>query len=88
VLHDRYNVGVAVATHAGLIVPVVRDADKKDLAAVARAVARDRRKRKPKATVRSRQASSRANRTVLRCETGMSLECPQRGQTPPFSWAS
>jgi 2-oxoisovalerate dehydrogenase E2 component (dihydrolipoyl transacylase) len=40
VLHDRYNVGVAVATHAGLIVPVVRDADKRDLAAVARAIER------------------------------------------------
>jgi pyruvate dehydrogenase E2 component (dihydrolipoamide acetyltransferase)/2-oxoisovalerate dehydrogenase E2 component (dihydrolipoyl transacylase) len=35
VYHDRYNVGVAVATPGGLIVPVVKDADKKDLAAVA-----------------------------------------------------
>ncbi|MDB5306056.1 MAG: catalytic protein of component of various dehydrogenase complexe [Gemmataceae bacterium] len=35
VLHDRYHVGVAVATPGGLIVPVVKDADKKDLAAVA-----------------------------------------------------
>ena len=35
VLHDRYHVGVAVAAPGGLIVPVVRDADKKDLAAVA-----------------------------------------------------
>lgn len=40
VLHDRYNVGVAVATPAGLIVPVVRDANKKDLAEIARDIDR------------------------------------------------
>jgi pyruvate dehydrogenase E2 component (dihydrolipoamide acetyltransferase)/2-oxoisovalerate dehydrogenase E2 component (dihydrolipoyl transacylase) len=34
-LHDRYHVGVAVAAPNGLIVPVVRDADKKDVAAIA-----------------------------------------------------
>jgi pyruvate dehydrogenase E2 component (dihydrolipoamide acetyltransferase)/2-oxoisovalerate dehydrogenase E2 component (dihydrolipoyl transacylase) len=36
VLHDRYHVGIAVATPAGLIVPVIRDADRKDLGAIAR----------------------------------------------------
>jgi pyruvate dehydrogenase E2 component (dihydrolipoamide acetyltransferase)/2-oxoisovalerate dehydrogenase E2 component (dihydrolipoyl transacylase) len=40
VLHDRYHVGVAVNTPAGLIVPVVRDADKKDLATIAREIER------------------------------------------------
>jgi pyruvate dehydrogenase E2 component (dihydrolipoamide acetyltransferase)/2-oxoisovalerate dehydrogenase E2 component (dihydrolipoyl transacylase) len=40
VLHDHYHVGVAVATPAGLIVPVVRDADKKDLAQIAREIER------------------------------------------------
>jgi pyruvate dehydrogenase E2 component (dihydrolipoamide acetyltransferase)/2-oxoisovalerate dehydrogenase E2 component (dihydrolipoyl transacylase) len=35
VLHDKYHVGIAVATPGGLIVPVVRDADRKDLFAVA-----------------------------------------------------
>ena len=35
VFHDHYHVGVAVATPGGLIVPVVKDADKKDLPAVA-----------------------------------------------------
>ncbi len=40
VLHDRYHVGVAVATPAGLIVPVVRDADRKDLPAIARDIDR------------------------------------------------
>jgi pyruvate dehydrogenase E2 component (dihydrolipoamide acetyltransferase)/2-oxoisovalerate dehydrogenase E2 component (dihydrolipoyl transacylase) len=35
VLHDRYNLGVAVATPQGLVVPVVKDADKKDVAAIA-----------------------------------------------------
>ena len=40
VLHDRYDIGIAVATPAGLIVPVVRDADKKDLATVARDIDR------------------------------------------------
>jgi pyruvate dehydrogenase E2 component (dihydrolipoamide acetyltransferase)/2-oxoisovalerate dehydrogenase E2 component (dihydrolipoyl transacylase) len=35
VCHDRYHVGVAVATPGGLIVPVVKDADRKDLPAVA-----------------------------------------------------
>jgi 2-oxoisovalerate dehydrogenase E2 component (dihydrolipoyl transacylase) len=35
VLHDRYNIGVAVATPQGLIVPVIKDADRKDVAAIA-----------------------------------------------------
>jgi pyruvate dehydrogenase E2 component (dihydrolipoamide acetyltransferase)/2-oxoisovalerate dehydrogenase E2 component (dihydrolipoyl transacylase) len=35
VLHDKYNVGVAVAAHNGLMVPVVKDADKKDVATIA-----------------------------------------------------
>ena len=35
VLHEHYHVGVAVATPQGLIVPVVKDADKKDVAAIA-----------------------------------------------------
>jgi pyruvate dehydrogenase E2 component (dihydrolipoamide acetyltransferase)/2-oxoisovalerate dehydrogenase E2 component (dihydrolipoyl transacylase) len=40
VLHDRYSIGIAVATPAGLVVPVVRDADRKDLAAIARDIDR------------------------------------------------
>ncbi len=40
VLHDRYNIGVAVSTPAGLIVPVIRDADKRDLGNVAREIER------------------------------------------------
>jgi pyruvate dehydrogenase E2 component (dihydrolipoamide acetyltransferase)/2-oxoisovalerate dehydrogenase E2 component (dihydrolipoyl transacylase) len=40
VLHDRYDIGIAVATPAGLIVPVVRDADRKDVGAIARDVER------------------------------------------------
>lgn len=40
VLHDRYDVGIAVATPGGLIVPVVHDADRKDLAEVAREIDR------------------------------------------------
>jgi pyruvate dehydrogenase E2 component (dihydrolipoamide acetyltransferase)/2-oxoisovalerate dehydrogenase E2 component (dihydrolipoyl transacylase) len=40
VLHDRYHVGIAVATPAGLLVPVVRDADQKDLGALAREIER------------------------------------------------
>jgi pyruvate dehydrogenase E2 component (dihydrolipoamide acetyltransferase)/2-oxoisovalerate dehydrogenase E2 component (dihydrolipoyl transacylase) len=40
VLHDRYHVGVAVATPAGLIVPVVRDADRKEVGAIARDIER------------------------------------------------
>jgi 2-oxoisovalerate dehydrogenase E2 component (dihydrolipoyl transacylase) len=40
VLHDKYNVGVAVATRNGLMVPVVRDADKKDLAVIAHDIER------------------------------------------------
>jgi pyruvate dehydrogenase E2 component (dihydrolipoamide acetyltransferase)/2-oxoisovalerate dehydrogenase E2 component (dihydrolipoyl transacylase) len=39
-LHDRYHVGVATATPNGLIVPVVKDADKKDLAAIAAEIER------------------------------------------------
>src|SRR5690606_8366108 len=40
VLHDHCHVGVAVATHAGLIVPVVRDADRKDLLTIAAEIER------------------------------------------------
>lgn len=40
VLHDRYNIGVAVAAPSGLIVPVVHDADRKDLIEVAREIER------------------------------------------------
>jgi 2-oxoisovalerate dehydrogenase E2 component (dihydrolipoyl transacylase) len=39
-LHDRYHIGIATATPAGLLVPVVRDADKKDLAQIAREIER------------------------------------------------
>lgn len=35
VLHDRYNIGVAVAAPNGLIVPVVKDANKKDVVTIA-----------------------------------------------------
>jgi pyruvate dehydrogenase E2 component (dihydrolipoamide acetyltransferase)/2-oxoisovalerate dehydrogenase E2 component (dihydrolipoyl transacylase) len=40
VLHDRYHIGVAVATPGGLIVPVVRDADRKSLVEIAREIER------------------------------------------------
>jgi pyruvate dehydrogenase E2 component (dihydrolipoamide acetyltransferase)/2-oxoisovalerate dehydrogenase E2 component (dihydrolipoyl transacylase) len=35
VLHNTYHIGIAVATPSGLIVPVVRDVDKKDLFQIA-----------------------------------------------------
>lgn len=34
-LHDRYHIGIAVAAPGGLMVPVVKDADAKDLTAIA-----------------------------------------------------
>jgi pyruvate dehydrogenase E2 component (dihydrolipoamide acetyltransferase)/2-oxoisovalerate dehydrogenase E2 component (dihydrolipoyl transacylase) len=40
VLHDSYHIGIAVASPQGLIVPVVHDADKKDLFQVARDIDR------------------------------------------------
>ena len=40
VLHDHYNIGVAVAAPNGLIVPVIKEVDKKDLSAVAVEIAR------------------------------------------------
>ncbi len=40
VLHDKYHIGIAVATPGGLIVPVVRDADKKSLLDIAAEVER------------------------------------------------
>jgi pyruvate dehydrogenase E2 component (dihydrolipoamide acetyltransferase)/2-oxoisovalerate dehydrogenase E2 component (dihydrolipoyl transacylase) len=40
VLHDRYHIGIAVAAPQGLIVPVVRDADRKDLFQLARDIER------------------------------------------------
>jgi pyruvate dehydrogenase E2 component (dihydrolipoamide acetyltransferase)/2-oxoisovalerate dehydrogenase E2 component (dihydrolipoyl transacylase) len=36
VLHDRYHIGIAVATPGGLIVPVIHDAERKDVAQIAR----------------------------------------------------
>src|SRR5262249_41359111 len=36
VLHDHYHIGVAVAAPAGLIVPVIHDANQKDLVHIAR----------------------------------------------------
>jgi len=38
VLHKRINIGVAVALEEGLIVPVIRDADKKSLTALSREI--------------------------------------------------
>jgi pyruvate dehydrogenase E2 component (dihydrolipoamide acetyltransferase)/2-oxoisovalerate dehydrogenase E2 component (dihydrolipoyl transacylase) len=40
ILYDRYHIGIAVATPAGLIVPVIRDADQKDLGTLAREIDR------------------------------------------------
>jgi pyruvate dehydrogenase E2 component (dihydrolipoamide acetyltransferase)/2-oxoisovalerate dehydrogenase E2 component (dihydrolipoyl transacylase) len=40
VLHDRYHIGIAVATVAGLMVPVLRDADQKDLGDIGREIER------------------------------------------------
>jgi 2-oxoisovalerate dehydrogenase E2 component (dihydrolipoyl transacylase) len=40
ILHDRYHIGIAVSTPSGLIVPVIHDADKKDLAQIARDIER------------------------------------------------
>ena len=40
VLHDRYHIGIATATPGGLVVPVVKDADKKDIAGIAAEIER------------------------------------------------
>jgi pyruvate dehydrogenase E2 component (dihydrolipoamide acetyltransferase)/2-oxoisovalerate dehydrogenase E2 component (dihydrolipoyl transacylase) len=40
VFHDRYHIGIAVAAPGGLIVPVVHDADQKDLFGIAREIDR------------------------------------------------
>jgi pyruvate dehydrogenase E2 component (dihydrolipoamide acetyltransferase)/2-oxoisovalerate dehydrogenase E2 component (dihydrolipoyl transacylase) len=40
VLHEACNIGIAVATPGGLIVPVIRDADKKDIFQIARDIDR------------------------------------------------
>jgi 2-oxoisovalerate dehydrogenase E2 component (dihydrolipoyl transacylase) len=40
VLHDQYHLGIAVATPSGLIVPVVRDADKKSMIEIAQEIDR------------------------------------------------
>lgn len=39
-LHSGYHIGIAVATPGGLMVPVIRDADRKDIAAIAREIER------------------------------------------------
>ncbi len=38
VLHDRYDIGVAVATPTGLVVPVIRGADRKSVGEIARTI--------------------------------------------------
>jgi 2-oxoisovalerate dehydrogenase E2 component (dihydrolipoyl transacylase) len=40
VLHDHYHIGIAVAAPAGLIVPVLHDADRMDLGTIAREIER------------------------------------------------
>ncbi len=40
VLHDKYHIGIAVAAPNGLIVPVIKDADKKDLITIASEIER------------------------------------------------
>ncbi len=40
VLHDRYHIGIAVATPSGLMVPVLHDADHKDIGDLAREIER------------------------------------------------
>ncbi|MBM3994875.1 MAG: 2-oxo acid dehydrogenase subunit E2 [Planctomycetes bacterium] len=40
VLHSAYHIGIAVATPSGLIVPVIRDADKKSLVDLAKEIER------------------------------------------------
>jgi len=40
VLHDHYHIGIAVSTPGGLIVPVIHDADRKDLAQLAQDIER------------------------------------------------
>jgi pyruvate dehydrogenase E2 component (dihydrolipoamide acetyltransferase)/2-oxoisovalerate dehydrogenase E2 component (dihydrolipoyl transacylase) len=40
VMHDRYHVGIAVSTPSGLIVPVIHDADAKDVPTLAREIDR------------------------------------------------
>jgi pyruvate dehydrogenase E2 component (dihydrolipoamide acetyltransferase)/2-oxoisovalerate dehydrogenase E2 component (dihydrolipoyl transacylase) len=40
VLHDRYHIGIAVATPAGLMVPVLHDADQRDLGDIGREIER------------------------------------------------
>jgi pyruvate dehydrogenase E2 component (dihydrolipoamide acetyltransferase)/2-oxoisovalerate dehydrogenase E2 component (dihydrolipoyl transacylase) len=39
-LHDHYHIGIAAATPGGLIVPVIHDADKKDLGQIAKEIDR------------------------------------------------
>jgi pyruvate dehydrogenase E2 component (dihydrolipoamide acetyltransferase)/2-oxoisovalerate dehydrogenase E2 component (dihydrolipoyl transacylase) len=40
VLHDHYHIGIAVAAPSGLIVPVLHDADRMDLAQISREIER------------------------------------------------
>ncbi len=39
-LHDRYHIGIAVAAPSGLIVPVIRDADTRDVSSIAKEIER------------------------------------------------
>ncbi len=39
-MHDRYHIGIAVAAPSGLIVPVIRDADQRDVTGIAKEIER------------------------------------------------
>jgi 2-oxoisovalerate dehydrogenase E2 component (dihydrolipoyl transacylase) len=39
-MHDRYHIGIALAAAGGLLVPVIKDVDKKDIATLAREIER------------------------------------------------
>ena len=65
VLHNHYGIGIAVATAGGLIVPVVRDADKKDIGTIAREIDRisaDARAGRPRLQWRHEPTAARRGR--------------------------
>jgi pyruvate dehydrogenase E2 component (dihydrolipoamide acetyltransferase) len=83
----RYHIGIASSTEAGLIVPVVRDADRKSLLDIAREIARLGEDTKA-GKVRPRTSAAPPSRSPRSARRAASS--PRRSSTSPRSrsWAS
>ena len=86
VFHNYFDIGVAVSTESGLMVPVIRDADRLSFAGIEKAIAGfadqgtrgDDRGRRPDAAARSRSPTAGSS----------ARSCPRRSSTRPRAASS